>query len=654
VTQPGGPTFIVNQGAVVEIVLHNDLPGETTSLALHGQGLPADTVGVPFGTSKTYTFTASQPGTFLYEAGLTANGAKQVAMGLYGVLIVQPVTASTAYSNETVLLLSEIDPALNADPAGFNMLNYAPKYWLINGESHPDADVIQAPAGSTLLVRYVNAGLTEHSMGLLGLDQTVIAKDGHARPAFRAVAETMAAGQTMDTLITLPATVGARYPLYDTNRNLDNNGAANGGMMTFLEVVADLPPTVSITNPIDGATVSGAVTIEAAAADDVGVAQVEFFVDSLSVGVDANGANGWSVAWDTTLSANGAHVLTATATDTALQMTTSAPVNVTVSNVAPGNAAPAVDAGLDQTITLPTSSATMAATVTDDGLPTVPGTVTLLWTVVSEPTPGSASFVDATVEDATANFTEAGTYLLRLTADDGALAALDEVQITVAPAAPGNAAPAVDAGLDQTITLPTSSATMAATVTDDGLPTVPGTVTLLWTVVSEPTPGSASFVDATVEDATANFTEAGTYLLRLTADDGALAALDEVTITVNPEPIPLHVGDLDDDSSNQNDNYWRARAWVMAHNGSEVPVSGATVTATLTFGTSSVTVSCITGGNGRCRLLQSNIPDSVPSATFTITNVTKPGYSYNAAANHDPDTGNNASDGTTLTVLQEQ
>ena len=36
----------------------------------------------------TYTFTASQPGTYLYESG--TNPHKQVHMGLYGALVVRP------------------------------------------------------------------------------------------------------------------------------------------------------------------------------------------------------------------------------------------------------------------------------------------------------------------------------------------------------------------------------------------------------------------------------------------------------------------------------------------------------------------------------------------------------------------------------------
>jgi serine protease len=48
----------------------------------------------------------------------------------------------------------------------------------------------------------------------------------------------------------------------------------------------DTPPSVSITNPADGATVSGTVTVTANANDDNGVTQVEFFVGTTSIGVD--------------------------------------------------------------------------------------------------------------------------------------------------------------------------------------------------------------------------------------------------------------------------------------------------------------------------------------------------------------------------------
>jgi len=98
----------------------------------------------------------------------------------------------------------------------------------------------------------------------------------------------------------------------------------------------------------------------------------------------------------------------------------------------------------------------------------------------------------------------------------------------------GNQAPQVDAGADQTITWPNDTVNLDGTVTDDGLPNPPGTVTTLWTKVSGP--GTVTFGDATAVDTTATFSEAGVYVLQLAADDGELRSSDTVTITVNPEP----------------------------------------------------------------------------------------------------------------------
>jgi hypothetical protein len=74
-------------------------------------------------------------------------------------------------------------------------------------------------------------------------------------------------------------------------------------------------------------------------------------------------------------------------------------------------------------------------------------------------------------------------------------------------------------------------ASLNGTITDDGLP-IPGTLTSAWTQVNGP--GSVSFTNAAAIDTTASFTTAGTYVLRLTANDGALSVGDDVTVTVNP------------------------------------------------------------------------------------------------------------------------
>ncbi|MEJ2175884.1 MAG: hypothetical protein P8Y76_13515 [bacterium] len=90
-------------------------------------------------------------------------------------------------------------------------------------------------------------------------------------------------------------------------------------------------------------------------------------------------------------------------------------------------------------------------------------------------------------------------------------------------------APSVDAGPDQTITLP-DVASLDATVDDDGLPVPPGSVSVIWTQLSGP--GVASFTDPATIDTVASFTLPGSYLLELSANDGERASSDTVTVEV--------------------------------------------------------------------------------------------------------------------------
>jgi hypothetical protein len=90
-------------------------------------------------------------------------------------------------------------------------------------------------------------------------------------------------------------------------------------------------PTVSISSPGNGATVSGAITIAANAADNVGVVGVQFKLDGNNLGAEDTAAP-HSASWDTTSVANGNHILTAIARDAAANSMTSTPVTVSVSN----------------------------------------------------------------------------------------------------------------------------------------------------------------------------------------------------------------------------------------------------------------------------------------------------------------------------------
>jgi len=190
-------------------------------------------------------------------------------MGLAGALVVRssdgsaygpPATGypGTAYDDDAVVVLSEIDPALNAAPATFDMRNFAPAYRLINGKPFPSTDPISTDQGHLVLLRYVNVGSQSHSMSLLGGDQTQVAQDGHAmRYAETQVTTELAPGSTADTITAMPTGPEAKVALYEAAGRLDNNGQASadplsfafGGMLTFLDTAAP-PPSTDAVGPV--------------------------------------------------------------------------------------------------------------------------------------------------------------------------------------------------------------------------------------------------------------------------------------------------------------------------------------------------------------------------------------------------------------------
>jgi hypothetical protein len=376
ITAPGGPVIAVDVGDVVTVNLSNNL-AVASGLLFQGQSMVPDATGAAaLSGTKTYTFTANRPGTHLYEAALLPNAQHQVAMGLYGALIVRPAPvaltgvsvtpasgptrtdaaatyttgsnvvadaaavaadigaavsgagipfgttitavtdgvsstmsapaaaaygASTVYNDEAVLVLSEIDPALNgsANPAAFDMRNFVARYFLINGKAYPDTAPIASAAGNAVLLRYLNAGVKHHSMAVLGLRQNFVAKDAGLLPTLthNVAAETLATGQTGDAIATVPASVttASKFAVHDASLMLRNAGAPGfGGMLTFVTAGAGAPVTGPATSGVtlapNKSNGSGSVAVGASInSASSTVAAAEYFIDSM-------GANGSGIA----------------------------------------------------------------------------------------------------------------------------------------------------------------------------------------------------------------------------------------------------------------------------------------------------------------------------------------------------------------------
>jgi hypothetical protein len=148
----------------------------------------------------------------------------------------------------------------------------------------------------------------------------------------------------------------------------DDLGLTATSNIVTMNVLANVPATVSLTGPsasgIYSSYVSAAagtltpMTFTADAADSDGtVTQVEFFVDGVSVGVDAT--TPYSVIWNST---SGTKVVTAKATDSNGAITTSATLTLVINDLL---ALPYEVVSVSQTCELPTYCVPVAAALTN-------------------------------------------------------------------------------------------------------------------------------------------------------------------------------------------------------------------------------------------------------------------------------------------------
>ena len=128
----------------------------------------------------------------------------------------------------------------------------------------------------------------------------------------------------------------------------DNDNATKTSSPVILNVTAqpaNAPPTVSITKPTDGTSVTlgAAVTLEAFASDSDGtVARVEFFDGATKLGEATSSP--YSIVWSN--APLGGHTLTARATDNLGAVTTSAPVGLQVNPSTGGDVTVTLQRGL--------------------------------------------------------------------------------------------------------------------------------------------------------------------------------------------------------------------------------------------------------------------------------------------------------------------
>ncbi len=126
---------------------------------------------------------------------------------------------------------------------------------------------------------------------------------------------------------TTPATTSSDNGALFTVVVSNTAGSATSSVAT-LTVNAATPPSVAITSPTNGATLSGTITVTGTASDAVGVSAVQLQIDGGTFS-SASGTANWTFGLDTASLSNAAHTITARATNTTgLTATTTVTFNV--------------------------------------------------------------------------------------------------------------------------------------------------------------------------------------------------------------------------------------------------------------------------------------------------------------------------------------
>lgn len=202
---------------------------------------------------------------------------------------------------------------------------YIAKAWgLDNSDRVAPAVTITAPANSATVSGAVT--VSADATDAVGVAKVELLVDGRlldtdTTAPYAAMWDTAAAANGTHTLL-------ARA--YDSAGNVGRSAEVT---VTVTGGVEDTTaPAVNLTNPANGATVGGTVTLTATAADDFGVTKVEFFADgvSLGTGTPSMTAGPWQLQWNTASVTDGPHALSVRAFDAKGNSTLDNDTSVTV------------------------------------------------------------------------------------------------------------------------------------------------------------------------------------------------------------------------------------------------------------------------------------------------------------------------------------
>jgi FtsP/CotA-like multicopper oxidase with cupredoxin domain len=224
-TGPGALTsgLAVNESETVNVTVTNNLDRAINFV------IPGAMTGSPSvspGGSRTYSFTAPAPGSYFYTDSV--NGEISKAMGLSGPLVVMPADGSSrlytggpAFDRQYTLVMNELDDRLNSaiyNDQTYDMDNYEPNYYFINGLSYPDTasdgdTLIAMNVGENIAIRFINTGCITYPQHFHGYHVKVASRN-RVPETMVVDKDTIQVERDMCTDVILPVSQPGAYPLH--------------------------------------------------------------------------------------------------------------------------------------------------------------------------------------------------------------------------------------------------------------------------------------------------------------------------------------------------------------------------------------------------------------------------------------------------------
>ena len=507
----------------------------TVTVTVKSTGNVAPTVTA--GAAKTITLPASSTtltGTATGNNGATIKGLswKQTS-GPANATIATPATISTTVSGLTVAG-SYIFSLTGTDN---NNLTGTGSVTITVNAAAAVAPTVAAGAARTITLPVSTTTLTGTATGNSGATIKGLSWKQTSGPATATIATATSISTTVSGLIVAGSYV---FSLTAT----DNNNLTGTGSVTITVAPAvtstppptPVPPTVAagkgqaITLPTSSTTLAGTAagnsgaTIKSLSWKQSGGPATAVISSPASLNTAISG-----------LAVAGNYVFTLTATDNNGKAANGS-MTVTVNpNPNPpgktspvtGEVPPTVSAGKGQAITLPASSVTLTGTATGNSGATIKG---LTWKESSGPATAVIGS-PASLSTAVSGLTAAGNYVFTLTAtDNNGETANGSMTVVVSPGV--KTPPAVNAGGDPIITLPTSSITLTGSASGTNGATITG---VFWELISGP--GFVKFSNEYALTTTISSLVAGTYVFELAAtDNNGLTSYSTVDVIVKPAP----------------------------------------------------------------------------------------------------------------------